>query len=159
MSAGVVLRNTPLVQEFVRSSAPETKILEERNEEIERKYNSKRQRQKHSVDELYGKFEKTGDREVIKDLRSYMQSQPAEDRRWIFNRFRSAQRLKDVPNRSWWLDLQFADGDARAEMFHERFRRADQEERDDLWKTLSRMRLNRDRDFRRQWSRLRRTER
>ena len=159
VSAGVVLRNTPLVQEFVRSSAPETKILEERNEEIERKYNSKRQRQKHSVDELYGKFEKTGDREVIKDLRSYMQSQPAEDRRWIFNRFRSAQRLKDVPNRSWWLDLQFADGDARAEMFHERFRRADQEERDDLWKTLSRMRLNRDRDFRRQWSRLRRTER
>ncbi len=159
VSAGVVLRQTPLVQEFVRSSAPETRVLEDRNEEIERKYNSERQRQKHRVDELYDKFEKTGDRSVIKDLRSYMQSQPAEDRRWIFNRFRSSSRLKDVPNRSWWLDLQYADGEARAEMFHERFRKADEAQQGELWKTLSRLQLNRDRDFRRQWSRLRRSER
>lgn len=159
VSAGVVLRQTPLVQEFVRSSAPETRVLEDRNEEIERKYNSERQRQKHRVDELYDKFEKTGDRSVIKDLRSYMQSQPAEDRRWIFNRFRSSSRLKDVPNRSWWLDLQYADGEARAEMFHERFRKANEAQQGELWQTLSRLQLNRDRDFRRQWSRLKRSER
>ncbi len=87
-----------------------------------------------------------------KDVNDFINSQERKDRKRLKTRLKKSERLKDVPDRTWWLKASSLNPEARATVYWNRWKNADDEEKKMLRTNLRKVPSFSTKRFRRQFN-------
>lgn len=132
-----ILTSNPSVRRFMSATPPVSESLKQRTQELGVEENTRRYKQSREIDSMLMRMD-AGDLKR-QDVIGYIRTQPPLDRQRLLKRMQHSLQVKDIPDKSWWLDAAELLPEARAKIFAERFNQADPEERKRLTKTARRI--------------------
>jgi len=126
-----VILKKPFIRKIVRSTDPYYKY----GKDIE-KADVEARTERHIVTRDFDNYtQKYFDGDVSKkDVKKYVLTQPPIERRRLMRRFMTHERLKDIPERKFWVDLLYSSPKARAQIYWGRWKLSDTKERKELEK-------------------------
>lgn len=126
------MARTPGIDKVMRSTPPVSRVYADINDTIERKYNTGDYERRLEFDEILRESpdDKARIRKFILD-----QKDPAVKSKLI-DRWRKAVKMKDLPDRFWYLDITSDPPEMGAEKFYQRYRTLNEKDRRQLLRNL-----------------------
>jgi len=128
-----MLRQAPFLRRVLKATDPYTQyakgVKEAKIEEATRQYKQTRTFDALSEQFYAGEIDDTA-------IREFISTQPWHDRERLMARFRRYERIRELPDKRWWLNLMDADPEVRAHIYWTRWSQADRAERRRLEKYL-----------------------
>ena len=125
-----ILTEKPFIRKILKSTSPYKKDKETEDIIIEGK--TERYKQNREMDILSEKiYTKKKDK---KDVIKFIKSKPVKDRERLQERFINYVKVRDIPDRYWWLNVAGQSPEVRAQIFWTKFRNADSERKKEMLK-------------------------
>jgi hypothetical protein len=126
-----IILKKPFIRRMLKSTDPyyaQQKMLEKTKIDE----NTKRYKITLEFDELMGKY--LNNKKTKDEVKAFIKEQPKEESDRLIRRYRRSLKLKDLPDRRWWLNLSGLSPEARASVYWVRWSGADEEEKAKLEK-------------------------
>lgn len=147
-----MISKAPFIRKALRSTDPFAPYQQE-SEGIKRERATKRAVVRREFDAIADEYARG--RISKEEAVEFINTQPREQRRYFLRQLNEKKSLTGIPDGRWWRDLQYQDAGTRAEMFHRRYERASDEEKERLDRQLYKLKSIRSKEFNAELRRLR----
>lgn len=125
-----IILNKPGIRRLVEATNPYY-AHEKQLREAKTKASTERLKQNREIDTLSQQYV-NGDIDK-NQLLGFIREAAPQDRRRLFNRHQRRMRIKDLPNRRWWLDIAEMSPEARALEFYRVYNDSSKKEQQEMW--------------------------
>lgn len=132
-----MLRQAPFLRRVLKATHPYTPYAK-KVEEIKVDEATRRYKQNMMLDSLSETYYAEG-KVDIDPVRSYFMGQPPQDRQRLIARHRRYGDIRNIPDRTWWLNILDMPAEARATAFWDRYRQVEPESQKQLDEQMRRI--------------------
>jgi hypothetical protein len=131
-----IVSKQPFIRKVMKSTDPYAKyaddIGEMRTEAATKRLRGKREFEGKAEEYIRGNASR-------EEVMAYIMEQPPEQRRNLVRKFNDYNRMGNMPDKKWWIDLKYSDPDTRAELFYRRYEKAKSDEKERMMQWLNRL--------------------
>ena len=147
-----MIGKAPFIRKAMRATEPFSPFQSE-SEDIKQKRGTGRAVVRREFDTIADDY--ANGRISKEEAVDFIRTQPREQRRYFLRQLNEKKSLSNIPDGRWWRDLKYQDSGTRAEMYHKRYERANDEEKARLDAQLRKIKGMRSKEFNSELRRLR----